>query len=259
MAMIIISKTIKVVGILLLATAMVACNKDLYSGLSERDANEMLSVLAKSGISASRAPDNNGMLKIQVPDRYFAQSVDVLKQYGYPREQFTSMGEVFKKEGLISSPLEEKARYIYALSQHISETLTQIDGVITARVNIVLPKDDPFAEEINPASASVFVKYDPKSNLPKNKSDIKLIVEKSIEGISYEKISVVMLPAEVKSIDNIVQPATNSYTMNLTITELIGVVLALLFLMVLAALRIKSKAIPINPFAKDTVKAQVEK
>ncbi len=247
---------IKITGIILLVTLLASCKKDLYSGLSERDANEMLSVLVKSGIDASRAVDKNGLLKIQVADDSFAQSVDVLKQYGYPREQFISMGEVFKKEGLISSPLEEKARYIYALSQHISETLTQIDGVITARVNIVLPKDDPFADEINPASASVFIKYDPQTNLLKNKSDIKLIVEKSIEGISYEKISVVMLPAEFKNLLNTVQASSASSLQQSKLAWLvIGAIAVLLVFIGLAALRGKSTKKSMDLLLKEKVKS----
>jgi len=238
--MMVTTNIMKCIAIILLVAMLASCKKDLYSDLSERDANEMLSVLVKNGIDASRAPDKNGKLKIQVSDSSFAKSVDVLKQYGYPREKFVSMGEVFKKEGLISSPLEEKARYIYALSQHISETLTQIDGVITARVNIVLPKDDPFADEINPASASVFIKYDPKTNLLKNKSDIKLIVEKSIEGISYEKISVVMLPTEAKSIYNMNQPSSGNYFSQSALTWLVGVIGVLLIFFGLLALRSRS-------------------
>lgn len=249
-----IINTAKFVAIALLIAMLTACKKDLYSGLSERDANEMISVLVKNGIDASRVPDKNDMLKIRVAESNFAQAVDVLKQYGYPREQFASMGEVFKKEGLISSPLEEKARYIYALSQHISETLTQIDGVITARVNLVLPKDDSFADEINPASASVFIKYDPKTNLLKNKSNIKLIVEKSIEGISYDKITVVMLPAETKSAHNIVQAMPVGGFQQSARIGLIGVIVVLLIFIGWVVFGARPAERFLGLFAKDKVK-----
>jgi type III secretory pathway lipoprotein EscJ len=109
---------------------------------------------------------------------------------------------------LISSPLEERIRFIYGLSQDVQETLSRIDGVITARVHIVLPENDPFAKEVRPSSASVFIKYLPDSHLEDIKSEIKLIVEKSIEGLSYDKVSVVMLPAHLP--ETIQQTASGS-------------------------------------------------
>ena len=110
------------------------------------------------------------------------------------------MSEMFQKDGLVSSPLEERVRFIYALSQSVQETLMQIDGVLVSRVHIVLPENNPaISEGKQPSSASVFIKYHPAYDLESMKSEIKLIVEKSIEGLSYDKVSVVMVPAQLKS------------------------------------------------------------
>ncbi len=155
----------------------------------------MVTTLLRNGIASDKISDRKATFTVRVAETQMADAVEILNEYGFPRESFESMGNLFKKEGLISSPLEERIRFIYALSQSVSETLAQIDGVITARVNVVLPENDPFAEQIKPASASVFIKYRPETNLEDIKSEIKMIVEKSIEGLDYEKVSVVMLPA----------------------------------------------------------------
>ncbi len=185
----------KIVIALLLALVLSGCKQVLYSGLSEKDVNEMIAVLSRSGIEASKTMEKDDLYALQTPSDSFAKAIEVLKDYGYPKQHYESMGEVFKKEGLISSPLEERVRFIYALSQNVAETLMQIDGVVAARVHIVLPENNPFEENIQPSSASVFIKHHPNVDLKHTKSDIKLIVEKSIEGLTYDKVTVVMLPA----------------------------------------------------------------
>lgn len=174
------------------------CQMELYSNLSENDVNDMLSIMLSNGIDSEKVIDKKTKAyALMIDDGKIPEAIGLLKEHGYPKEKVTGVQDLFKKEGLVSSPMEERVRYIYALSQSVQETLAQIDGVLTARVHIVMPENNPFAESIKPSSASVFIKYHPSSDLKNIKSKIKLIVEKSIEGLSYEKVSVVMLPAQL--------------------------------------------------------------
>ncbi len=180
----------------LMLALLAGCKTALYANLNEQEANEMMSHLMRNGIRAEKVGDKkSGLYTLNVDKAQFATAVDVLKNQGLPKERFVKVDDLFKKEGLISSPLEERVRYIYALSQDVQETLAKIDGVVTARVHVVLPENDPFDTKVKPSSASVFIKYLPDSQLEDIKSEIKLIVEKSIEGLSYDKVSVIMLPA----------------------------------------------------------------
>ncbi|MEZ5452171.1 MAG: type III secretion inner membrane ring lipoprotein SctJ [Thiothrix sp.] len=182
---------------LLVCLLLAGCKTELYSNLPENDANSMLSILLNNKITAEKTYDKKAEAYfLYVEESQIPQAVTILKEYGYPKEKVASIGELFKKEGLISSPLEERARFIFALSQSVQETLSQIDGVLVARVHVVLPENNPIEEEVKPSSASVFIKYNPAYRLEDMKSEIKLIVEKSIEGLSYDKVSVVMVPAQ---------------------------------------------------------------
>ncbi len=175
------------------------CQMELYSGLSQKDANEMLAIMTDGGIEAEKTKDaKGGTYTLSIDDGKVSEAVSLLKENGYPRENVTDISKLFEKKGLVSSPLEDRVRYIYGLQQSVQETLHQIDGVLTARVHIVMPENNPFVSKVTPSSASVFIKYHPSSNLEDAKSDIKLIVEKSIEGLSYDKVSVVMLPAQIR-------------------------------------------------------------
>ena len=171
------------------------CKEIVYRDLSEGEVNAMVAVLASHGITAERELMDNGAFNLVTDESDWARAIQALKREGYPKQSFASMGEVFKKEGMLSTPVEERARYHYALSQSIAETLSDIDGVVSARVNIVLPEPRPFVEESQPSSAAVFIKYDTESDILRLKPEIKLLVQKSIEGLSYDRITLVMLPA----------------------------------------------------------------
>ena len=186
-------------GLLIVAMLLLTgCKTELYTGLNEIEANNMLALLLESKISAEKiANKKDNTYSLNIDESQLSTAVVLLKEHGYPKEKIANIGDMFKKDGIISSPLEERARYIFALSQSVQETLSQIDGVLVARVHVVLPENNPVGTPITPSSASVFIKYNPAYPLENMKSDIKLIVERSIEGLSYDKVSVVMVPAQV--------------------------------------------------------------
>ena len=133
---------------------------------------------------------------VLAPRGDFSDAVRVLNAQGYPRESFDSMGQVFKREGFVSSPLEERARLVHALSQEISNTLASIDGVVAARVHLVVPDRHPLLDKPQPAAASVFIKHRPDKDLTPQVTQIKALVVNSLEGLSYDHVTVALFPAE---------------------------------------------------------------
>ncbi|KLN64709.1 MULTISPECIES: type III secretion system inner membrane ring lipoprotein SctJ [Vibrio] len=179
---------------------LAGCQTELYTNISQKEGNEMLSILLSEGVVATKEPGKDNTVKLMVDSSQIAFAVDALKRKGYPREEFSTLKEVFPKDDLISSPLAERARLIYAKSQELSSTLSQIDGVLVARVHVVLEeKDLRPGERPTPASASVFIKHAADVALDSYVPQIKLLVNNSIEGLNYDRISVVMVPsAEVR-------------------------------------------------------------
>lgn len=177
--------------------ALAGCGKvELYSGLPEAEANRMTAILDQNGIAGAKTAGAENTFIVMVDREDFARAVDLMHNNGFPRGQFTNIGEVFQKSGMVSSPTEDRIRFMYALSQSLSETISQIDGVVTARVHIVLPEEKPLTETYFPASAAVFVKVQPESRVSDLRSEIKQLVANSIEGMKYDNVSLVLVPAE---------------------------------------------------------------
>ena len=170
---------------------------ELLAAVPEADANEVIAALINQGIDASKVPGKEGMVGVRVASNQSARAVDVLRVLGLPRERFAGMGDVFRKDGLISSPVEERARYLYALSQDLSATLSRIDGVLFARVHLVLPERGSGGDPAMPASAAVFIKHRAEANLEALQPQVRRLVTNSIPGLSGERVSTVLVPSSV--------------------------------------------------------------
>ena len=116
-----------------------------YSGLPEAEANRMTAILDQNGIAGSKTAGAENTFTVMVDRQDFAPAVDLMHNNGFPRGQFTNIGEVFQKSGMVSSPTEDRIRFMYALSQSLSETISQIDGVVTARFILCL-EEKPLTE-----------------------------------------------------------------------------------------------------------------
>ncbi len=176
---------------LVFVLSLAACKETLHRDLTEREANEIFSVLDISGIPTSRKYDTaNGTYDVLVDKDHISRAVNVLDARNLPRENFMTMGEVFAGDGFVSTPFEEKARYIFALNQELAQSLTFIEGVAQARVHVVLPEPNRITQQTEDAGASVFIFYHSGFDLQTATAQIKTAIASSVDGLSYENVSI---------------------------------------------------------------------
>ncbi len=171
------------------------CQTTVFTDISESSANEIVAFLDGKGIVAQKQPGQAGLFSVLVDEVDFGASVQMLEAEGLPRASYDSLGNVFKKEGVVSTPLEENARLIFALSQEVAGSIALINGVLDARVHVVLPTTDAFGNTSAPSSASIFIKHRHDASIENEVARIKQLVEKSIQNLKYENISVFLFAA----------------------------------------------------------------
>ncbi|CBL45615.1 Type III secretion pathway protein [gamma proteobacterium HdN1] len=194
-----LSKVALVVCFLLLS----ACGgSELYSELEEHQVNEMQALLINVGIPAEKKLSSDGKAwRLLVPKAYIPESMTLLSEHGLPRQTLPSIADVFKKEGFVSSPVEEHARYVYAISQELSNTIMQLDGVASARVHAALPARAALEKKQQSASVSVVIIEKPGFDLSKFETDIKAIATDGIEGLSdINRVTVKFFPREARAV-----------------------------------------------------------
>ncbi len=203
----------EVVGVRLLAAflltlVLTGCgDTPLYSSVTETQANTVQAALRGEGILAEKRPGNDDAWAVYVPENRVPDAVAVLRARGLPREPAKSLGEVFEKEGFVSSPLEQRARYVFALSQELSRTFEQIDGVVKARVHLALPSEKTLAETRPSGSAAVVIVQRPEALVERRETDIKALVTDGVEGIDdVNRVSVEFFTRH----DAVLQPAAGS-------------------------------------------------
>lgn len=182
-------------GVLAAAALLAGCKETLLSKVTEPQANEVLAALSEARIDASKESIDETHWQVKVDDAKIGQALVFLRNRGLPAQPSATMGEVFKKDGVISSATEERARYAFALQEDIAGTLRRIEGVVDARVHVAIPHTDPLATRVTPVSASVFIKYRPALDIDIMAPSIKSMVMSSVEGLDFRNITLVALPA----------------------------------------------------------------
>jgi type III secretion protein J len=191
-----VSRRSPVLRVLLLASALAlaGCKEVLYSDLSEIEANEMVAILDAGGIAAARQRSKDGAYDISVDGALVALSVTLLQSAGYPKQRYQSLGEVFAGDGLVGSAFSERARFMHAMNEELSRTIGQIDGVRSARVQVMIPEVDKYASQPKTATASVAVMHDARHDLSTLVPMIKTLVAHSVPDLAYDDVAVALFP-----------------------------------------------------------------
>ncbi|WP_299545784.1 type III secretion system inner membrane ring lipoprotein SctJ [uncultured Tateyamaria sp.] len=172
---------------------LTGCKTVLYSDLAESEANKMISILEKQGIFASKEASKDGV-NILVAEAHFGRAVEHLEAAGLPSQKFTSVDEVFASEGIVVTPLQERAKLSFAKSQELANAISDMTGIVTAHVQIADASGDGSGETSEGTMVSVMVKVNEEIVSSAIVPKIKEMVVFAVPNASYDRIGVVTSP-----------------------------------------------------------------
>ncbi|HXU70188.1 MAG TPA: hypothetical protein VN947_12715 [Polyangia bacterium] len=183
------------------ALLVAGCGVELEHGLDERQANEVASVLEAAGIAADKVGEdgNANAYKIVVPRAESGRAFSLLEARDLPRRALRGLSDTFASSTLLPSPVEDRARFEAALGVELERSLEEIPGVVSARVHLALPPEEPLVGDSAHARPTASVLLKTSHALSLADADIKRLVAGAVHGLATADVGVVLAPA---SIDN---------------------------------------------------------
>ncbi|WP_164010222.1 flagellar M-ring protein FliF [Pyxidicoccus trucidator] len=187
--------------IFLLLLGASACRERIQHGLDERQANELQAVLIERGLDARKVPEagKKPTWSIEVTDEQSSDAVRILAELGLPRPAEEVGCDVFGGGGLVRTPVEEGVCRVRVLERGLEKTLQTVDGVLLARVHLVVPAPPRPGQVPTPSKASAMLRVAPGSaaRVRKSSETLRTLIAGGVEGLAPESVS--LLVDEVSS------------------------------------------------------------
>lgn len=177
-----------------------ACHSEIQHGLTESEANDIIVLLQSHGIDARKEKEagtqtGEGSWVVTAAKGDAPRAWELLSEAELPKARVQGL-EIFNTGALIPTPTQEKAMLLEALSGELAKTLRDVDGVVDARVHVVLPEEDRFRDRGQPApeaTAAVYVKWRPTATTktaPFRDEEIQQLVSHGVPNLKPQNVSV---------------------------------------------------------------------
>lgn len=168
----------------------------LFTNLSQDDAGAIVNQLKDKKVPYKYGDNGKSIL---VPSKYLYDERLELATMGLPKGGGVGF-EIFDKTNLGVTDFTQRVNYTRALEGELARTISSIDAIQEAHVNLVLPKKELYEEQQKEPTASVLLKlkYDNKLGYDQIKAIIHLVAS-SVEGLKPVDITVVDTKGEILS------------------------------------------------------------
>lgn len=176
----------------------------LYENLEQKDIQQISQELKNQQVQ-NYLIDDRGIL---VP---FDQIIPLrlkLAEEGLPSNGNIGW-EKFDNQDFTKTEFEQNINKVRAISGELARTIKSINGIIGARVHIVMPEKSLFKEDEQEPTAAVYVKTFRNTHLSERQiRGITHLVSKSVPGLRAEKVTIINQDGRMLTKDEIDDPTT---------------------------------------------------
>lgn len=160
----------------------------LYGRLSEKDVSEVIATLQEQGVKYQLG---GGGTSIYVSSEQVHKMRMQLASKGLPSGDGVGF-EIFDRSNFGISDFVQRTNYTRALQGELSRTISQLKGVRSARVMIVVPENRLlFSETKSKPTASVFIDQASGALGTEAVNSIRFLVANSVEGLRADDVAVI--------------------------------------------------------------------
>jgi flagellar M-ring protein FliF len=168
----------------------------LFSDVSPSDAGTITTQLQSSGVPYQLT---NSGTTIEVPTSMVDSERIKLADLGLPSSGTVGF-EIFDKQNLFQGDsFTEQINYTRALEGELTSTISQVQGVQYAKVNIVLPQQSLFSSDQASPTASVLLKLGMSGLSTQQVAGIQHLVASAVQGLQPDAVTVVNSTGDILS------------------------------------------------------------
>lgn len=181
--------------------------KPLLTGLAPEDAGGVTAKLRELNVEYRLADNGSAIL---VPAEKVAETRLQLAAAGLPKTGRIGF-ELFDKTNFGASEFDEQVNYHRAIEGELERSVMSIREVEQARVHITMAKDSIYADQREPAKASVLVKLRSAAPLsPLNVAAICQLTASAVPGLTPDQVSLVDTNGNLLNRPHAVMPGDSS-------------------------------------------------
>ncbi len=155
----------------------------LYGRLGDKELSEVVAVLQEQGVKYEM-----GSGSVYVPSEQVHKLRMALAQKGVPAGEGVGF-EVFDRANFGISDFVQRTNYVRALQGELSRTISQLQGIRSARVLIVVPENRLLFSDVKAKpTASVFIEGQASASAV---NSIRFLVANAVEGLRADDVAVV--------------------------------------------------------------------